>query len=163
MPRPSRNSGSISAPVIKEGLYDDFERREQIPGPCPVPFDRIRDGLRSLGLCEDMKDGQDAIYFMAGGNLDQMKASPQLEGFRARGIEVLLLCDTVDSFGRRRHRPSRARHSNRSPRAWRISTRSPQRRRRCRIGRSLCRGAPSSTSQGESERRSRRCQGGPPG
>jgi len=85
--------------VIKEGLYDDFERREQILGLARFRSTASGDGLRSLAdYVKDMKDGQDAIYFMAGGNLDQMKASPQLEGFRARGIEVLLLSDTVDSF-----------------------------------------------------------------
>ena len=45
-----------------------------------------------------MKDAQAAIYYLAGDNLDRLKASPQLEGFRARGIEVLLLTDSVDSF-----------------------------------------------------------------
>jgi molecular chaperone HtpG len=85
--------------VIKEGLYDDFERREQLLGLARFRSTASGDGLRSLAdYVKDMKQGQDAIYFMAGGNLEQMKASPQLEGFRARGIEVLLLSDTVDSF-----------------------------------------------------------------
>ena len=85
--------------VIKEGLYDDFERREQLLGLARFRSTASGEGFRSLAdYVKDMKEGQDAIYFMAGGNLDQMKASPQLEGFRARGIEVLLLSDTVDSF-----------------------------------------------------------------
>ena len=45
-----------------------------------------------------MKPGQDAIYTIAGDNLDTLKKSPQLEGFRAQGIEVLLLTDPVDEF-----------------------------------------------------------------
>ena len=85
--------------VIKEGLYDDFERREQLLGLSRFRTTASGDGFRSLAdYVKDMKDGQDAIYFIAGGNLEQMKVSPQLEGFRARGIEVLLLSDTVDSF-----------------------------------------------------------------
>ena len=85
--------------VIKEGLYDDFERREQLLGLARFRSTASGDALRSLAdYVKDMKEGQDAIYFMAGGNLEQMKTSPQLEGFRARGIEVLLLSDTVDSF-----------------------------------------------------------------
>ena len=85
--------------VIKEGLYDDFERREQLLALARFRTTASGDGFRSLAdYVKDMKEGQDAIYFMAGGNLEQMKLSPQLEGFRARGIEVLLLSDTVDSF-----------------------------------------------------------------
>lgn len=85
--------------VIKEGLYDDFERREQILALARFRTTASGDGYRALAdYVKDMKEGQDAIFFMTGGNLDQMRASPQLEGFRARGIEVLLLADPVDSF-----------------------------------------------------------------
>ncbi|MFC3693184.1 molecular chaperone HtpG [Chenggangzhangella methanolivorans] len=86
-------------PVIKEGLYEDFERQEQL-----LKLSRFRstasgDGWRSLkDYVEGLKENQTAIYYLAGGNLDQLKASPHLEGFRARGIEVLLLSDPVDSF-----------------------------------------------------------------
>ncbi len=45
-----------------------------------------------------MREGQSAIYYISGSNLDQLKSSPQLEGFRAKGIEVLPLTDGVDSF-----------------------------------------------------------------
>jgi HSP90 family molecular chaperone len=45
-----------------------------------------------------MKPGQEAIYILAGDNADALAASPQLEGFRARGVEVLLLADPVDAF-----------------------------------------------------------------
>ena len=45
-----------------------------------------------------MKKGQDAIYYITGENLETVKQSPQLEGFRSRGIEVLLMCDPVDEF-----------------------------------------------------------------
>ncbi|NRP73279.1 Chaperone protein HtpG [Ensifer psoraleae] len=85
--------------VIKEGIYEDFERRGQL-----IALSRFRttasdDKPRALGdYVKDMKDGQTAIYYLAGDNLAQLKASPQLEGFRARGIEVLLLTDPVDSF-----------------------------------------------------------------
>jgi molecular chaperone HtpG len=85
--------------VIKEGLYDDYDRREQLLGLARFRTTAPGDGFRSLkDYVADMKAGQDAIYFIAGGNREQMKTSPQLEGFRARGIEVLLLDDTVDSF-----------------------------------------------------------------
>ncbi|WP_043613411.1 molecular chaperone HtpG [Ensifer sp. ZNC0028] len=85
--------------VLKEGIYEDYERREQL-----VALSRFRtttsdESQRSLAdYVKDMKDGQSAIYYLTGDNLAQLKASPQLEGFRARGIEVLLLTDPVDSF-----------------------------------------------------------------
>ena len=84
--------------VLKEGLYEDPERRDQL-------FDLVRfqttkgEGLRSLKqYLEDMRPNQTAIYYIVGESLDQLKASPQLEGFRARGVEVLLLSDPVDNF-----------------------------------------------------------------
>lgn len=85
--------------VIKEGIYEDFERRSQLMALARFRTTGSGEGQRALGdYLKDIKDGQDTIYFLAGGNLEQLKASPQLEGFRARGIEVLLLTDPVDSF-----------------------------------------------------------------
>jgi molecular chaperone HtpG len=45
-----------------------------------------------------MKDGQDAIYYATGDDLAALKKSPQLEGFLAKGVEVLLLTDPIDEF-----------------------------------------------------------------
>ena len=45
-----------------------------------------------------MKEGQDAIYYIAGDDATKVAASPHLEGFRAKGVEVLLLSDPVDEF-----------------------------------------------------------------
>ncbi len=45
-----------------------------------------------------MKPGQEAIYILTGDNPEALASSPQLEGFRARGVEVLLLADPVDAF-----------------------------------------------------------------
>ena len=45
-----------------------------------------------------MKEGQDTIYYISGEDLDAVRRSPQLEGFVAKGIEVLLLTDAVDDF-----------------------------------------------------------------
>ena len=85
--------------VIKEGLYDDFERRTQLLGLARFRTSASGEGYRSLAdYVKDMKDGQNAIYYLAGSNLDHIKASPQLEGYHARGVEVLFLADPVDSF-----------------------------------------------------------------
>ncbi len=84
--------------VLKEGLYEDREQRETLLGLARFRS-TARDGLVSLDeYVAAMKPGQDAIYTMTGDSLDVVKRSPQLEGFRARGIEVLLLTDPIDEF-----------------------------------------------------------------
>ena len=45
-----------------------------------------------------MKEGQDAIFYIAGDNAAKLAQSPHLEGFKAKGVEVLLLSDHVDEF-----------------------------------------------------------------
>ncbi|UWU27611.1 molecular chaperone HtpG [Rhizobium sp. WSM1274] len=85
--------------VLKEGIYEDFERRAQLLALARFRTSSSNEGYRSLAdYVKDAKEGQNAVYYVAGGSLDQLKASPQLEGFRARGIEVLLLSDSIDSF-----------------------------------------------------------------
>jgi len=85
--------------VLKEGLYEDFERREQLLNLARFRSTASADAWRSLkDYAADLKPNQTAIYYIAGNELDRLKTSPQLEGFRARGIEVLLLPDHVDSF-----------------------------------------------------------------
>ena len=84
--------------VLKEGLYEDFENREKILDVCRFRTTE-NDGLSSLSdYVERMKDGQDAIYFITGEDENSVARSPQLEGFRAKGIEVLLLTDPIDDF-----------------------------------------------------------------
>ncbi|GLV30548.1 chaperone protein HtpG [Sphingobium sp. TomTYG75] len=85
--------------VLKEGLYEDFARREQLLGLARFKSTASTDSWRSLkDYAEGMKKNQTAIYYATGSDLDRLASSPQLEGFRARGIEVLLLTDQVDSF-----------------------------------------------------------------
>ncbi|MEK9726448.1 MAG: molecular chaperone HtpG, partial [Rhodospirillaceae bacterium] len=84
--------------VLKEGLYEDFDNREQLFG-----LARFRttgaDGLTSLkDYVGRMKEGQDAIYYITGEDAEQLALSPQLEGFKAKAVEVLLLTDPVDEF-----------------------------------------------------------------
>jgi molecular chaperone HtpG len=84
--------------VLKEGIYEDFERRDPL-----LKLARFRttstDGWRSLKqYVAALRPNQTAIYYIAGDDLDRLKNSPHLEGFRARGIEVLLLNDPVDTF-----------------------------------------------------------------
>ena len=85
--------------VLKEGLYEDFARREQLLGLARFKSTASGEGWRSLkDYAEGMKENQTAIYYATGSDLDRLASSPQIEGFRARGIEVLLLTDQVDSF-----------------------------------------------------------------
>jgi molecular chaperone HtpG len=84
--------------VLKEGLYEDREQRDTLLELARF-HSTARDGLVSLDeYIEKMRPGQDAIYTITGDNLDVIKRSPQLEGFRARGVEVLLLTDPIDEF-----------------------------------------------------------------
>jgi molecular chaperone HtpG len=86
-------------PVLKEGLYEDFERREQLLGLARFKSTTAGDSWRSLkDYVAGLKDNQTAIYYATGSDIERLAQSPQLEGFRARGIEVLLLPDQVDSF-----------------------------------------------------------------
>lgn len=85
--------------IIKEGIYEDFERRSQLLKLARFRSTASNEATRSLvDYVAAMKEGQSAIYYIAGSSLDQLTSSPQLEGYRAKGIEVLLLTDGVDNF-----------------------------------------------------------------
>src|SRR5215204_5413350 len=86
-------------PVLKEGLYEDFERRQTLLGLARFKTTVSGGGWRSLkDYVGSLKENQTAIYFVTGSEISRLETSPQLEGFRARGVEVLLLPDPVDSF-----------------------------------------------------------------
>jgi molecular chaperone HtpG len=85
--------------VIKEGIYDDFERRDTLLSLSR--FKTTTSGGKLRGLKDyvgSLKENQTAIYYLTGTDLTRLEASPHLEGFRARGVEVLLLTDPVDSL-----------------------------------------------------------------
>ncbi|AUW59380.1 molecular chaperone HtpG [Sphingobium sp. SCG-1] len=85
--------------VLKEGLYEDFERREALLNLARFKTTSSMENWRSLkDYVADIKENQTAIYYAVGNDLARLATSPQIEGFRARGIEVLLLPDQVDSF-----------------------------------------------------------------
>lgn len=84
--------------VLKEGLCESVAPKEKILEVCRFHSTQ-GEGLVSLDdYVARMKDGQEDIYFLTGDNLSVMRASPQIEGFTSRGIEVLLLADHVDDF-----------------------------------------------------------------
>jgi molecular chaperone HtpG len=85
-------------PVIKEGAWDDSEHRGEI-APLLRFASSTEEGLVSLPeYVARMKEGQEAIYYLAGDSIESLRGSAQLEGFRARGVEVLLMADPIDAF-----------------------------------------------------------------
>jgi molecular chaperone HtpG len=85
--------------VLKEGIYEDFERRDPLLALARFRTTAVLDSWRSLkDYVAALRPGQTAIYYLAGDDIERLKSSPHLEGFRARGVEVLLLGDPIDSF-----------------------------------------------------------------
>jgi molecular chaperone HtpG len=83
--------------VIKEGIYEDFERREKLLALSR--FTTTSGEKRALKqYVSDLKPNQTEIYFLAGDSIERLKGNPKLESAAARGIEVLLLTDAVDAF-----------------------------------------------------------------
>ncbi len=84
-------------PVVKEGLLDWQEKRDRIFDLVLAPSTHSETELTSLsGYVDRMSEDQEAIYYIAGPNLDVLRRSPHLEAFRDKGVEVLLLTDPVD-------------------------------------------------------------------
>ena len=92
-----RKVWEVFGPVLKEGLYEDMERRDQL-------YDIARfkttkgDWVSLKDYVAGLKENQTAIYYLAAEDAAKAAASPQLEGYKARDVEVLLLTDPVDSF-----------------------------------------------------------------
>ena len=85
--------------VLKEGLGEDFANRDRIAKL--LRFASSTTDTATVGFADykaRMKDGQDAIYYITADTLASAKSSPQLEIFRKKGIEVLLMADRVDEW-----------------------------------------------------------------
>jgi molecular chaperone HtpG len=83
--------------VIKEGIWEDFERRDKVLALSR--FTTTKGEKRSLKqYVEDLKSNQTEIYYLTGDSIERLKSNPKLESAAARGIEVLLLTDPVDAF-----------------------------------------------------------------
>lgn len=84
--------------VLKEGLAMDESHRKEL---LALARFATTAGGEQVGLkeyVERMPEGQEAIYYLSGEQLDRVRSSPHLEAFRARGVEVLLMTDPVDEF-----------------------------------------------------------------
>jgi molecular chaperone HtpG len=84
--------------VLKEGLYEDHERRGQLLALARFAT-TAGDKPRSLkDYVADLKPNQTEIYYLAGESAERLRSNPKLEAARARGVEVLLLTDPIDAF-----------------------------------------------------------------
>jgi len=86
--------------ILKEGLYYDFPRRELIADLLLFASTKAeKDQLRTLeAYVNDMKEGQEHIYYMPATNWDEAVKSPYLEAFRSQDYEVLIMLDEVDDL-----------------------------------------------------------------
>jgi molecular chaperone HtpG len=87
--------------VLKEGVGEDFANRERLCKLMRFSSTHDESGAPSVSLADyvgRMKEGQDTIYVVTADSLVAAKNSPQLEIFKKKGIEVLLLTDRVDEW-----------------------------------------------------------------
>ena len=84
--------------VLKEGLGEDFANRERLAKLLRFASTHADAGVSFADYVSRMKEGQEAIYYITADTLAAAKNSPQLEIFRKKGIEVLLLVDRVDEW-----------------------------------------------------------------
>ena len=84
--------------VLKEGMGEDFQNQERLAKLLRFASTTSDEGVSLPDYVARMKEGQDAIYYITADSLAAAKNSPQLEIFRKKGIEVLLLVDRVDEW-----------------------------------------------------------------
>jgi molecular chaperone HtpG len=84
--------------VLKEGIGEDHNNRERLAKLFRFASTHADSGVSFADYVSRMKEGQDAIYVITADSLSAARSSPQLEIFRKKGIEVLLLTDRVDEW-----------------------------------------------------------------
>lgn len=84
--------------VIKEGLYEDFENRDKVAEIARVYSRKSGSNITLQDYVDGFASDQKDIYYLTADTIEQAKKSPHLEGFDARGIDVLLMTDPIDTF-----------------------------------------------------------------
>jgi molecular chaperone HtpG len=84
--------------VLKEGVGEDHTNQERLVKLLRFASTQADDGVSLVDYVARMKEGQDTVYYVTADSLAAAKGSPQLEIFRKKGIEVLLLTDRVDEW-----------------------------------------------------------------
>ena len=85
-------------PVLKEGVWEDAEHRQDVAALLRFRSSSVEGWTSLADYVARMKPGQEAIYILVGEDPAVLAKSPQIEGFRAKGVEVLLLGDSIDAF-----------------------------------------------------------------
>ncbi len=85
--------------AFKEGIYEDVANRETIASLSRFYSTNDIERLTSLDeYISRVQEGQTNIYYITGDDVPTLRNNPQLEAFKAKGIEVLLLVDPIDEF-----------------------------------------------------------------
>ena len=84
--------------VLKEGIGEDHVNKDRLAKLLRFASTHADTGVSLPDYVARMKEGQDAVYYVTADTLATAKSSPQLEIFRKKGIEVLLLVDRVDEW-----------------------------------------------------------------
>ncbi len=85
-------------PILKEGVWEDAEHRQDVAALLRFRSSSVEGWTSLAEYVGRMKVGQEAIHILVGEDPAALAKSPQLEGFRAKGVEVLLLSDNIDAF-----------------------------------------------------------------
>jgi molecular chaperone HtpG len=83
---------------LKEGLYQDFANRETLQELVRFKSTAVEGWTSFADYVSRMKSDQKAIYYITGGDEKTLKASPLLEAYKAKGIEVLVMDDEIDDI-----------------------------------------------------------------
>ncbi|HCM25437.1 MAG TPA: molecular chaperone HtpG [Treponema sp.] len=89
--------GEFNRP-LKEGLYQDFANREAIMELVRFKSSKVEGWTSLAEYSSRMKGDQKSIYYITGGEEKTLKASPLLEAYRAKDIEVLVMSDDIDEI-----------------------------------------------------------------
>ena len=84
--------------AFKEGIYEDFERKKSL---IDISLFKSSNDEKLTSLNEyisRMKKDQNDIYYISGESIEQIITSPQIEGFKSRGLEVIYMTDPIDEF-----------------------------------------------------------------
>lgn len=84
--------------VLKEGLYEDIERKETLLDLCRFSSNESEDVVSLTEYLEKMPESQKDIYYISSETRAQAIASPHLEGFKSKKIPVLIMTDAIDQF-----------------------------------------------------------------
>ena len=84
--------------VLKEGLYEDIERKETLLDLCRFSSNESEDVVSLTEYLDKMPESQKDIYYISSETRAQALASPHLEGFKSKNIPVLIMTDAIDQF-----------------------------------------------------------------